>query len=82
MDLTKIENFGNQSLPSIIKDPFNKNKIYNIEVSFSDWSMNGGWKAEGTVRFANGNTKGQQNFKGQSFDDVVAQIKTMIENLT
>jgi hypothetical protein len=72
-------NMGKEQIPSIIKDPFKKNCVKRIYVNYQeDW---GGktWTANGTVEFSNGNTKGEQKFLGTSFDEVVAQIKTFIE---
>lgn len=75
----KIEEIGKEKLPSILKDPFNKNAVKRIYVSFSEYS--GTWSANGSVEFQNGNTKGEQKFTGQTFDDVVLQIKSLINEL-
>ena len=70
---------GKEKLPSIVKDPFNKNAVKRIYVSFSEFC--GSWSANGSVEFQNGNTKGEQKFTGQTFDDVVLQIKSLINEL-
>ena len=74
-----LENFGKANLPSIIKDPFSKNKITHITTYASNiW---GDWSFSGAIRFNNGNTEGKQEFKGTSFDDVVLQMKAMLNNM-
>ena len=71
------EYVGNEQLPSVLNNPFCKNSIKRISVSFAEYSS--GWTAYGTVEFQNGNTKGEQKLTGQTFDDVVLQIKALIE---
>lgn len=78
--MVEIE-LGKSTLPSIINNPFSKTKINDITVVYRDFWGRGEWKATGTVYFENGNTKGQQKFEGETFDDVVRQIKSMIDNL-
>jgi hypothetical protein len=75
-----LGSFGKSTLPSIIKDPFSKQRVKSICVNYYE-QYSGNWMAWGTVEFTNGNTSGKQKFGGDSFDDVVGQIKTMIENL-
>ncbi len=71
------EYIGKEKLPSVLKNPFGKNSIKRIYVSFSQFSDR--WSANGSVEFENGNTKGEQKFTGQTFDDVVLQIKALID---
>lgn len=78
-----LGSFGNENL-SVINNPFNKNKIKRIYVSFSksSWtSDNGKWFANGSIEFQNGNTSGEQKFDGETFDDVVLQMKAVINQL-
>lgn len=73
---------GNAKMPSVISNPFGKQKITSIEVKYEpDIFDKKKWKARGRVWFENGDTTGSQTFKGDTFDDVVLQIKAMIENL-
>lgn len=65
-------------MPSVIKDPFVKVHIKHISVR---WYNTFKIYARGTVEFQNGNTKGEQEFEGDTFDEVVLKIKAMIENL-
>ncbi len=76
-----IDNIGNEKLPSIISDPFSKTKVTSIRVSYQDFWGKGEWKATGTVKFKNGNTEAEQNFEGETFDEVVLKIKAMLSSL-
>lgn len=76
---TKI---GNEKMPSILKDPFKKNSVTKIFVHFSQSLFDKTkWSSTGYVNFSNGNTKGEQEFKGETFDDVVLQIKAFLNTL-
>jgi len=79
--MSSIENFGNQSLPSCLKDPFGKISIKSIGTYsyISDYSEK--WVFTGTVKFENGDTKGEQAFSGNSFDEVVLKMKSFFEEL-
>ena len=69
-------------MPSIVKDPFKKNCVTGITVRFEANIFNSEkWDADGYVYFKNGNSNGQQNFKGDTFDSVVIQIKAFLETL-
>jgi hypothetical protein len=70
---------GKEKLPSILKDPFSKINVRRIYVSFS-YTFNQ-WQANGSVEFLNGDTKGEQKFEGETFDEVVLKIKTFLETL-
>lgn len=72
---------GKESPLSVIKDPFSKNKIENVHLHITKKWVGEGYNFSGTVEFQNGNTKGKQRFTGESFDDVVMQIKAMIDSL-
>lgn len=76
-------NVNSESLSSVINNPFQKTKIKRIYVSYSQniFSSDDKWSASGSVEFENGNTKGEQGFSGNTFDDVVLQIKSLIESL-
>jgi hypothetical protein len=79
MSSVEIENnMGEEKLPAILKDPFKKNCVKRIYVNYSEAWSGKEWKANGVVEFSNGNTKGEQSFSGESFDEVVAKIKIFI----
>lgn len=77
-----LEEIGKQKLPYVINDPFKKNKITSVSVWGSEsWLNPGHFTFSGRVEFTNGQTKGEQNFEGDSFDHVVLKIKSMLDNL-
>lgn len=67
--------------PTILNDPFKVDKVVSVRVSSYKSTFGDNIYHRGTVEFENGNTKGEQSFEGQSFDDVVLQIKAFIETL-
>ena len=70
---------GNNPLPSELNDPFSKTKIISVHVLYSTFFNK--WSANGTIEFQNGDTKGEQKFRGETFDEVVIKMKAFIENL-
>jgi hypothetical protein len=82
METKIIQSIGNEKMPSILKDPFKKNAVTKIYVHFSQGIFDKEkWDASGNVKFSNGNTHGEQKFKGETFDEVVLQIKAFLINL-
>lgn len=69
---------GYTSMPSVLNDPFKKICITGIHVAYRESFRK--WHATGWVEFENGATKGEQRFTGETFDDVVQQIKSFINN--
>jgi hypothetical protein len=64
------------------KDPFKNDCIDSI--SFRIWK--GEWKKDeiyhtARVEFINGNTKGEQTFKAESFVDLVAMVEAFTNEL-
>lgn len=72
---------GNVNMPSCLSDPFKKKNITSIMVTYTPHIFTGEWQATGYVDFTNGNTKGQQKFKANTFDEVVLLIKNFIEQI-
>ncbi len=73
-----LETLGSEKMPAILKDPFKKNCVKRIYVNYSEGWTIGKWSGNGAVEFENGNTKGEQKFTGESFDEVVAKIKAFV----
>ena len=72
----------NSTLPAVINNPFSKNRIISIYVHYSQSIIDSStWTARGAIEFQNGNTKGEQKFSGDSFDEVVQKMKAVIEQL-
>ena len=76
----EIEKFGNERFPTTVKDPFNKKSVKRISVSFYESFLNGEWISRGYVEFKNNSTSGKQEFTAETFDEVVIQIKSFINN--
>ena len=70
-----------ESLPSVVNDPFKKNKVTRVYVSYSKKWVGEGFDCCGSVEFKNGDTNGEQRFHGETFDEVVLKIKAMLETL-
>jgi|WetSurMetagenome_2_1015567.scaffolds.fasta_scaffold644248_1 hypothetical protein len=79
-----ILKFGKESLPSVIQNPFMKTKVKRIWVSYSEqFNFRGPekWSANGSIEFENGETKGEQKFTAETFDEVVLKIKAVLDEL-
>ena len=80
-DTDDFEHMGKESLPSGLNNPFNKQNIESIYVSFRRGILTGKWNAYGSIEFKNGNTSGEQKFEGETFDEVVVKIKAFLGEL-
>lgn len=80
-DTDDFEYMGKESLPSDFNNPFNKQNIESIYVSFRRGILSGKWNAYGSIEFKNGNTSGEQKFEGETFDEVVVKIKAFLGEL-
>jgi hypothetical protein len=78
--MSDIAEFGETRLNGAFKNPFNKQSIVSVSVTTRERLFDLGWISEGTIKFKNGNTEGKQEFIGESFDDVVGQIKTFLNH--
>ncbi len=82
MDITKLLGRAKESeLPSIIKNPFGKDKIETINLEFRNYDFRPAyWR--GSVGFSNGNTKGRQELEEcETFEQLLAQLKALGETL-
>ena len=73
--------FGEQKLPSILENPFLKSNVIRINVVYRKSPFKDEFKAFGFVEFQNNKTKGEQKFKGETFDEVVLKIKAFLTEL-
>lgn len=77
----KVEKLGDASLDRILEDPFARESITSISVHYTRRSYGDkSWYGWGTVDFKRGNTSGQVEFRGDTFDEVAIQVKNFIEN--
>jgi hypothetical protein len=65
---------------SILKDPFNKENMNGLSI-FCSIGWNGQWSYNGTVRFKNGNTQGEQRFEGKDLKDLLLKIENFVETI-
>lgn len=65
---------------SIINDPFNTRSMKSLRV-FCYKLGGSGWSYNGAVEFQNGDTEGQQNFKGKDLRDVLMKIEAFVKDL-
>lgn len=69
------------SAASVINDPFNKSCM----IAFSTWCstdlFTGDWNYIGKVKFKNGDTAGEQSFKGDSLKSLLIKMQAFIETL-
>jgi len=78
----EIESIGKEKMPSVLNNPFLRDRIKSIRVNFIQNVFDeNDWSAYGSVEFKNGNTSGEQKFKGATFDEVVLQIKSFFNEL-
>lgn len=71
---------GTEKLPSVINDPFKKTKVTGASM-FLGQRFNPTGGASGTIYFENGLTKGEQKFYAKDFDDLVVQMRAMLDNI-
>ena len=79
--MKELNNFGEEKMLDVLKDPFKKGSIISIRTNASQSLFNKTWTFSGIVEFKNGDTTGEQRFKGDSFDDVILKMKTFFESL-
>jgi hypothetical protein len=79
-NMDKIDKVGETGLNSVLSDPFNKNSIESISVTYRQKIFDDGWYAYGFVKFKRGNTTAEQRFEADTFDEISLLIKSFINN--
>lgn len=75
-----LPEFNKKELPSLITDPFLKDKIKGIWIYGTSDFNNGKLLWYAWVEFTNGRTQGKQTTqKYEDFNDVLAELKTIFE---
>jgi hypothetical protein len=72
-------NVGNQKLPSVFSDPFTTTCIDRIYLYL--YPRNKEDKVHGSIKFSRQRTTGEQDFRGETFEAVMAQMKEFIEEI-
>lgn len=70
-----------ENIPQVLKNPFDLEKITEINIHSRKRLFEDTWVHYGTVEFKNGSTKGAQEFEGKDIMDVLKQIYTFVNNL-
>lgn len=68
------------SAASVLKDPFSQNCIVGLS-TYCSVNYNGAWSYNGTVKFKNGDTEGEQRFKGDSLGSLLTKMQAFVETL-
>lgn len=71
-------------MPSVVENPFSRKYITSISTwaSPSIWDKDSGkWEYSATVRFKRGDTKGEQEIKGESFTDLFTKLAEFCNSL-
>jgi hypothetical protein len=76
-----LESMPGTTLPSLIQDPFTKNKITSIDLHGGQSWVGSEWSFWATVEFKNGGTTGKQKIEGTSMDDVYIKVANFIKSL-
>lgn len=63
------------------KDPFQKDCVIRVSTWCAKLTFGGGWTYTGTVEFQNGDTKGEQKFKGESLANVLQKMEVFVQSL-
>ena len=71
------------SVPALVKNPFTKDNISSISIWMSPnvWDSSKGWEFEATVRFKNGDTKGEQKITGKDFEELCVKLSEFCTSL-
>lgn len=75
--------FGDKKdVPQIVNNPFNFQNIERIHIHFSKEILSEKWSASASVYFKNGNTKGEQTFKGENLADIYVKVYEFCNQLS
>lgn len=65
---------------SDLKNPFFADKVIRFS-TYCSKSTFSGWSYSGVIEFENGNTKGEQKFKGEDFAGLLKKMETFMNEL-
>jgi len=78
----KLDNDEDQNFVSLLKDPFSKERVKEISLTYGSFWSSDPMKWSGVVRFKNGSTTGR--FRTQEYDelkDCLHEIEQTIKTL-
>ena len=70
-----------EKLPSQILDPFSIECLKSVRIHMSEKSHGDGWYFIATIETRNGNTKGEQKVHGESPEDLLKKVGSILEEL-
>lgn len=79
--MQNINNFFGEGALDIIKNPFEFQNIEQIHIHSVKSLIGNKFTHFGRVCFSNGNTKGEQEFKGDNLSDVFTQVYNFCNQL-
>lgn len=69
------------SAASVLNDPFNLGSMTRFTTFCSKSDFDGSWSYHGTVAFKNGDTQGEQKFRGDSLNGLLLKMQAFVETL-
>ena len=79
MDFTNL--LGTPKSLSPLKNPFSKECVESVFIHSSRSIFSSDFRHSGKVSFKNGNTKGEQEFSGESFEVVLNKMQEFVKTL-
>lgn len=76
-----IENQKEEQYLSNLKDPFNSNSVYKIEIEIARPIFKKDVTCVATIRFKNGDTRGSHKIENPNFIDLVKELEQFTESL-
>ena len=80
MGLEDIKEQASKSV-GLLKDPFKSEKITGVSIRAFKSTVSDKWVNYGRVEFKNGETKGEQEIRGDSLNDVIKKVSDFIKEL-
>lgn len=71
---------GAKDAVSVIKDPFRGENIKSLSIYFFKSGFSGRFSFSASVKFVNGDTEGQQNFEGNSPDELFEKLGAFLND--
>lgn len=75
-----VEIHDQASRISDLKNPFMADKVIRFS-TYCNAGWGGQWSYTGTIEFQNGNTKGEQKFKGDDFGSLLKKMEQFMADL-
>ena len=82
-EIKKFFGYRNEEKPSLVTNPFSGDRIVAINMRMSQklFGEDGEMEFRGTVYFRNGDTRGEQEIKGNNFADLYEKVAKFCMNI-